>query len=325
MSMTTPPGWYPDPAAPSVERWWDGTAWTEHRRTPEYAQVPQAQQGFGPGVQQGFGPAAATTAVAAPAVSGGGRGKAVALTAAGIVLVGAIVAGAVVLTQDDGDPAGGAPAPTAPVKSEPTPTATASKTASPSSDPDPDTLVDDLNGITLPVPDGWEKNDDALGGGATIQTPDIVDCPGDSGLCREATVTSSTVTGSDETDPKALALGDIKDAADAAYGHDKLDNRPYGGITGHDKVKGGQVAVAGRSGYFVRWRVRTAKGAGGYVQSLAFKSSVGSQSPVIVRFAVGAGDGAPPVTVMDEITEGIRSVDDSATGGGVGEDVGPTS
>ncbi|MET7360312.1 DUF2510 domain-containing protein [Streptomyces sp. NPDC005562] len=302
MSMTTPPGWYPDPAAPSVERWWDGTAWTEHRRTPEYAQVPQAQQGFGPG----------------------GRGKAVALTAAGVVLVGAIVAGAVVLTQDDGDPAGGAPAPTAPVKSERAPTATASKTASPSSDPDPDTLVDDLNGITLPVPDGWEKNDDALGGGATIQTPDVVDCPGDSGLCREATVTSSTVTGSDETDPKALALGDIKDAADAAYGHDKLDNRPYGGITGHEKVKEGQVAVAGRSGYFVRWRVRTAKGVGGYVQSLAFKSSVGSQSPVIVRFAVGAGDDAPQVTVMDEITEGIRSVDDSATGGGVGEDVGPT-
>ncbi|MFD5455748.1 DUF2510 domain-containing protein, partial [Streptomyces olivaceus] len=35
MSMTPPPGWYRDPSAPHQERWWDGTAWTEHRRTPE--------------------------------------------------------------------------------------------------------------------------------------------------------------------------------------------------------------------------------------------------------------------------------------------------
>ncbi|MFD3827410.1 DUF2510 domain-containing protein, partial [Streptomyces sp. NPDC058625] len=33
--MTPAPGWYPDPHAPHLERWWDGTVWTEHRRTPE--------------------------------------------------------------------------------------------------------------------------------------------------------------------------------------------------------------------------------------------------------------------------------------------------
>ncbi|MFF3644745.1 DUF2510 domain-containing protein [Streptomyces sp. NPDC002564] len=318
MSMSPPPGWYPDPSAPTVERWWDGAAWTEHRRTPEHTQVPQGGQGFGP--------AGGTTAVLAPVSPGGGRGKAVALAAAGIVLVGAIVAGAVTLTGDDGDPKGGAPAPGTLAPASPTPTATASASASksPTADTDPDTLVDDLNGITLPVPDGWEKDDDSFGGGATLQTPDIVDCPGDSGLCREGTVTSATATGTDETDPKALALGDIKDAADAAYDRDKLDKQPYGGITRHEKLKEGQVAVAGRTGYYVRWRVHTGKGAGGYVQSLAFASSVGSESMIIVRFAVGAGDGAPPVSVMDEITDGIRSVDDSATGGGVGNGVGAT-
>ncbi|MYT04667.1 MULTISPECIES: DUF2510 domain-containing protein, partial [Streptomyces] len=32
MSRTLPPGWYPDPDAPLLERWWNGTAWTDHRR-----------------------------------------------------------------------------------------------------------------------------------------------------------------------------------------------------------------------------------------------------------------------------------------------------
>ncbi|MFI7319389.1 DUF2510 domain-containing protein [Streptomyces venezuelae] len=321
MSMSTPPtppGWYPDPHQPSVERWWDGSAWTEHRRTPEYAQTAPAQQGFGP-------PQATTSVMPVASGGGGGRAKAVALGVAGVVLVGAIVAGAVTLTGGDDDPQGGTPAPSTSAKDGPTPVASKDEESkSPTADPDPDTLVDDLNGITLPVPKGWEKDDDSFGSGATIQTPDIVDCPGDPGLCREGTVTSTTVTGTDETDPKALALGDIKDAADAAYDKDKLDQQPYGGITRHEKVKEGQVAVAGRTGYFVRWRVHTAKGDGGYVQSLSFASSVGSESMIMVRFNVGAGDGAPPVSVFDEITDGIRSVDDSATGGGVGNDVEPT-
>ncbi|MEV5980438.1 DUF2510 domain-containing protein [Streptomyces sp. NPDC052114] len=316
MSMPPPPGWYPDPHQPSVERWWDGTAWTEHRRTPEAPQAAPAQQGFGPA-----DPAATT--VMGPVAAGGGRAKVIALTVAGVVLVGAIVTGAFALTEDDGAPKGG-PAPTAPAESSAEPSPTEKKSQTPTADADPSTLVDDLNGITLPVPDGWEKDVDTIGGGATIQTPDIVDCPGDSGLCREGIVTSGTVTGTDETDPKALARDDIKDAADAAYDNDALDRQPYGGITRHEKVKEGQVAVAGRSGYFVRWRVHTAKGDGGYVQSLAFASSVGSESMVMVRFTVGAGDGAPDVSVMDEITDGIRSVDDSATGGGVGNTVGPT-
>ncbi|MFD3933449.1 DUF2510 domain-containing protein, partial [Streptomyces sp. NPDC058614] len=43
MSSTPPPGWYRDPSYPHVERWWDGTAWTDHRREPEIPQQPSAR------------------------------------------------------------------------------------------------------------------------------------------------------------------------------------------------------------------------------------------------------------------------------------------
>ncbi len=317
--MTPPPGWYPDPNQPAVERWWDGTAWTEHRRTPGHAQAAPVQQGSGPA------PDPAATAVMAPAASsGGGRAKVIALAAAGVVLVTVIVTGVVVLGKDDGDPRGGGPAPSPSATTGPTPTATAteSKSASPTSDPN--VLVDDLNGITLPVIDGWEKAEGVINDEPTLQTPDTFDCPGDPGLCRYGEVTSHTVTSTDETSPKALARGDIKDATDSVYGKDVLDNEHYGGVSGHTKAKEGTVAVAGRSGYYVRWKVRTGKGAGGYVQSVAFKSSIGSEPMVIVRLSIDIAEAAPPLSDMDRIVKGIRSVGDNATGGGVGEDVGAT-
>ncbi|WP_241563707.1 penicillin-binding transpeptidase domain-containing protein [Streptomyces sp. E1N211] len=82
--------------------------------------------------------------------------------------------------------------------------------------------------------------------------------------------------------------------------------------------------AAGRAGYLVRWRVTTAKGPGGYVQSLVFPSSVGTESPVLVRFVFEAGPDGPPVADMDRITRGIRSTADQTSGGGVGSSIGPT-
>ncbi|MCX4668524.1 DUF2510 domain-containing protein [Streptomyces sp. NBC_01381] len=316
MSMSPPPGWYADPSAQPaqhVERWWDGSAWTEHRRTPEAPHLGQAQPGFGPPTQQ----------LPVPSGGGGGRAKVVALAVAGVVLVASIVTGAVVLGGDDGEPTGGDPAPTTsePVDT-PSPTSPTPTTSAP--DPDPSHLVDQLNGITIPVLDGWEKADNTVGSDPTIQTPDTYDCPGEGGFCRHGTVYSRTATATDERSPKALALGDIKDAADRAYDQDAIGRELFGGITRHEKVKEGSVAVAGRSGYLVRWRVYTAKGPGGYVQSLAFPSSLGSEAPVIVRFAIDAGDGAPPLADLDKMTKGIRTIGEGETSGGVGNSVGAT-
>ncbi|NNN37523.1 DUF2510 domain-containing protein [Streptomyces sp. S3(2020)] len=308
--MTPPPGWYRDPAHPHLERWWDGTAWTEHRREPAPAGPPPVPPvpGRPPGGE-------------AP-----GRAKAVALITAGVVLVASIVTGALVLREDDGAeddttvtesitptfaPTSGTPAPTP-----------SDATTEPSAD-DPAVVEDQLNGITVPLLDGWVRPQYIVDDDVLMSTDGTYDCPGDPGVCRHGLVISRTVTSNDETSPEALAKADISDAADDAYDRDLVGKRPFGGIESHELVKSGPVAVAGRAGYYVRWRVKTAEGPGGYVQSLAFQSSVGTESPVVVRYVFDAGEDGPPLADMDRITKGIRSGGD-ANGGGVGSSIGPT-
>ncbi|MFJ9541462.1 DUF2510 domain-containing protein [Streptomyces sp. NPDC101225] len=301
--MSPPPGWYPDPSAPHQQRWWDGTAWTEHR-SPDTVPVRQ------------------------PAPGGSGRAKAVALVAAGAVLVAAIVTGAVFLGgSGDGDGPDVRTAPN-PVGSGAGPTrggASPSPSASGPSADDPSVVTDQLNGITLPLLDGWVRPRYVAEDDVVMTTDGTYDCPGDSGVCRHGLVISRTVSQSDQTSPRALARQDIADAADAAYDRDLVGRRPFGGIESHRQVKSGQIAVAGRAGYFVRWRVTTAKGPGGFVESLAFPSTVGTEAPVIVRFVFDAGEAGPPVADMDRIARGIRPIGDAATGGGVGSSIGPTT
>ncbi|MFJ8053847.1 DUF2510 domain-containing protein [Streptomyces luteogriseus] len=298
--MTPPPGWYPDPHAPHLQRWWDGTAWTEHRRAPEAAAVP-------------------------PPGGGTGRMKVVALTATGVVLVAAIVTGAVALGGGDGGGTTTRTAPTStvePSSNAPEPTPEAS-TSEPSAD-DPAVVEDQLNGITFPLPDGWVRPQYVAQDDVVMTTDGTYDCPGGVGLCRHGMVFSRTVTENDEKSPEALAKADISEAADEAYDRDSLGRELYGGMTSHQVVKSGPVAVAGRAGYLVRWRVKTAKGPGGYVQSLVFPSSVGTEAPVLVRYVFDAGEDGPPLADMDRLTKGIRPFGDADTGGGVGSSIGPT-
>jgi hypothetical protein len=311
MSMTPPPGWYRDPSAPHQERWWDGTTWTEHRRAPE-TPAPPVPEGFGPPVAPG-----------PSSPSSGGRSPVVALVVAGVVLVAAIVTGVVVLGGSDGDGTEPAAAPTPATTSAPAPEPSVPETSAPSAE-DPSVVVDELNGITFPLPDGWVTPEHVSRPDVVMTTDGTYDCPGDGGICRHGLVISRTVTDTAETSPKALAEADIADAADDAYDRDLVGRRPFGGIESHQVVASGQVAVAGRAGYYVRWRVTTAEGPGGYVQSLVFPSTVGTEAPVLVRSVFDAGEDGPPLADMDRITRGIRPIGDADTGGGVGSSIGPT-
>lgn len=305
MSNATPPGWYPDSAAPGTDRWWDGTAWTAHTRpnTPAPQQpVPPMYGGGGRGR------------------GGGGGGRIVAIATAALVVVGAAVTGAVLLARDDG---GAESKPSAPTRSAPLPTATGTAGGDgPATDPT--LLVDQLNGITLPIPDGWEKPESTVDKALTMRTTDSYACPGDSSaFCYHGTVTTRTASETDLASAEALAEQDITTAADKAYEENVVGDRIHGGITSHEQLRSASVSVAGRTGYEVRWRVHTAKGPGGYVQSLVFPSTVGSESPVIVRYAFDAGPDGPPLSLMDTLTRAIRPIDDSQTSGGVGSSVAP--
>ncbi|WP_077801886.1 DUF2510 domain-containing protein [Streptomyces sp. JHA26] len=314
--MTPPPGWYRDPSAPHRERWWDGTAWTGHRRAPE---------GFGPPLpsppQPPAGPPATGGGPGRRPGGGGRRAKAAALTAAATALVAAIATGVVLLGEDDDT---GATARTPPTSAAPAPR-TASPTPSASSTDDPTVVEDQLNGITFPLPAGWVRPQHVPGDDVVMTTDGTYDCPGDGGVCRHGLVVSRTVTATAETSPRTLAEQDIEDAADDAYDRDELGGKPFGGIESHEVVASGAVAVAGRAGYYVRWRVTTAEGPGGYVQSMAFPSTVGTESPILVRYVFDAGEDGPPLADMDRITKGIRPVGDAGTGGGVGSGIGPSA
>ncbi|MFD3655456.1 DUF2510 domain-containing protein [Streptomyces sp. NPDC058620] len=340
MSNATPPGWYPDAGIPGTERWWDGTAWSAHTR-PLGAVAQGGHQAY---VSQEFG------APLPPRPRPGGSTRTIVMTLTGLIVVGAAVTGAVLLGKDDGDakpgpapsssaapapahssPSGTAPSGTAPSGTAPSGTAPSgtapSGTASPGTGPsdDPRVLVDQLNGITLPVPEGWEKPDNTLEQATTVmRTVLSYRCPGDSGgFCYHGTVSSRTASSTDLASVEALAKADIETAADNAYEENSLGNRLHGGIRSHEELASTSVTVAGRTGYLVRWRVTTGKGPGGYVQSLVFPSAVGSETPVIVRFAFDAGQGDLPLSLMDTITKGIRPIGDSATSGGVGSSIAP--
>ncbi|MFJ9744775.1 DUF2510 domain-containing protein [Streptomyces chartreusis] len=170
-------------------------------------------------------------------------------------------------------------------------------------------VADAVNGISVPVPDGWYGQEITVG--AQVSSKESYKCPAD---------TSQTCMKGGAYSAPALALGTKGDTAeevakaDIAANADESYGKGYGKITSHEVLASKAVTVAGQKGYLVRWKAVTSKGADGYVESLAFPSPANERQMVVVRFGVDVGE---KQSVIDEITKGIKV----STGGGNGQDV----
>ncbi|QKW23086.1 DUF2510 domain-containing protein [Kitasatospora sp. NA04385] len=164
------------------------------------------------------------------------------------------------------------------------------------------TALDLVNGISLPIPSGWDGGT-VEGGYAGIYTGSYT-CVDGSENCSLGGVSTTRLKG---TDAKQAAQDDIADAAKQAYGD----------LNGHQELKNEAVKVAGRDGYLVRWKVDAAKGNPGYVETVVFPTADG-KALTAVHFGFDIADKAPGLDQMDSILKGIAKVDAGSLGGGAG-------
>ncbi|MEU6819965.1 DUF2510 domain-containing protein [Streptomyces atriruber] len=316
MTQMTPPGWYPDPGrtadGPPTERWWDGTAWTDQVRAVGGTAAHPTQPAFP--AYPGQPPAPAP------------RRKLRVAIAAGVVLVvlAGIGGGVYALTSDDDSDGGGSAVkePSAGVPQDPGSPESPRAPRSPGA-PDPQApeqepgfASDVVNGIKIPVPDGWKGGSTQYGAG--VQT-DPIPCPGNkSEQCTRGSAFSQSAEQLkiDAETPEAAAKADIKKNAKAGYG-----GKTYGKITSHEVLASESVTVAGQKGYYVRWKAVTEKSDDGYVESLAFPSPADKSKIVIVRMGIDVNDKAPSQSSMDQIAKGIKAGPVGESGGGNGQDV----
>lgn len=170
--------------------------------------------------------------------------------------------------------------------------------------------TDLASGISIPVPDGW-KGESGMGAGVTTGS---YACPGDTDeKCVRGGVFSAPAEALKLTTKtaKATAEKDIKTNAEASYGE-----KIYGGITSHEELKSEAVTVAGQQGYRVRWKVVTKNGDDGYVESLAFPSPLAKDMLVVVRSGFDINAKAPALSVLDDMTKGIKAASGGGSGGG---------
>ncbi|WP_416520623.1 DUF2510 domain-containing protein [Streptomyces achromogenes] len=334
--------------APPTERWWDGTAWTDRTRpagtaaAPWGPPAPQAVQAAQPGAPApgGYGGYAGYPSYPAQPPARPRRGLrtgiAVAVTAAVLASIGV---GVYALAQDDGGgdragagqgpaggdggrgPQGGPGGPGGPGGSGgsegsggsggPGGSGGDSPSTGPSGAPEVEgggSVPDPVNGISLPVPQGWTGQ--TMSAGAQVTSKDTYKCPGDTtqtctaGGAYTAPAMALRVKG--ET-PEEVAKADIAANAKESYG-----GTTYGSITSHEELASEAVTVAGQKGYLVRWKAVTSKGADGYVESVAFPSPDAPERIVVIRFGLDVGQ---KLSVMDEILKGIK-VSSAGTGNG---------
>jgi hypothetical protein len=329
-----------------MERWWNGTEWTEYTRTapvpgdqaaaqPPYGAQPYGQQPYG-----GYPPGAYPSGDVISGGSGKRRTSTVVLAiVAALVVIGGVIAGVLVLGKGSGDNTASKPttSPTGGIQQGGGSGGLGGDNGGQSDggqsdggqsdggqEPDdpgsggtvtgPGTAVDSLDGISLPVLKGWtgENSSDTTTANAVTGS---YNCPQDpTSSCVRGGVFAQPALALElkSTTAEAAAKEDIAGNAEQSYGSDI-----YGKTTSHQQLASEAVTVAGKKGYMVRWKVNTASGTSGYVESLAFPSPT-RDLLVVVRFGFDVGGKAPSLSTMDTITKGIKAASGSSSSDGSG-------
>ncbi|MFI7382217.1 DUF2510 domain-containing protein [Streptomyces sp. NPDC049813] len=353
MTSQTPAGWYPDPGqvpdGPRTERWWDGARWTDQTRPattppplpaqpaappvaapPVTAPVPQPPA---PGMYPAYGNYPGYPGQLPPKPRN--RGKIALAAGVALVVLAGIVGGVYALTADDGGGSSRAGSESQRPGEPGRPDGPGGSTGggggggespeSPQSPKAPRAPLDEgyatdiLNGVALPVLEGWTGSDGA--GGAGVQTG-TYKCPDDveqSCVKGGASIASAKSLKIDGTTAEAAAEQDIVANAKASYG-----GEVYGGIVQHDELLSEKVTVAGQQGYRIRWNVDTKSRIDAWVESVVFPSPSDAKSLLVVRIGVDIPRTAkekkagPDDTSIDKLVKGIKKA--SVTGGATGGD-----
>ncbi|MDT0322738.1 DUF2510 domain-containing protein [Streptomyces millisiae] len=303
--MTMPPGWYRDPSQgedrPALERWWDGSSWTERTRPP--GGEPTAASPTATAPDHGW-PAAAppTPLVPPPPVPPrpGKRGGRVAMLIGGALVLAGLLVAVPLLLDEDGRDAGGVAGDAferfagPPGEGEERPEREGGSGAG-------DGFTEaQVGGAALPVPEGWEEG--RMDGGVSV-TIGGYPCPTDADLqCVDAGALLMAVPGVAGVTPEQLAAGDIPSNEQDSYGE------AYGGITDSQDVLDEPVTVAGQQGHRVRTRVTTGAGTEAYVESVAFPAPDGSDALLLLRIGCDLGPEAPDPDVLDRFVQDVRAV-----------------
>ncbi|MFE5327670.1 DUF2510 domain-containing protein [Embleya sp. NPDC056575] len=290
MTASIPPGWYEDPSAPGSERWWDGAQWTASTRARAQGEIPPPPSSAPPGpphagYPQGGYPGGYQPIGPPPGAARPGRGKAIALSALALVVVGGLIAALIVLLGGDDD--GGTTVAT------------------------DGTLTDPTTGLTVPrfkdwiVPDPDSPADQAVegpcpsrsasrSGGSDVETRFQAE--------RKCYVAGVTLT-TRKADSMAALVADLKkDVSGGDKGKVKLESLEL------DKA----ITVDGHPGYVLRGRVSgkpedlgtNADSAWAQAVVIDEKNERGRYPCVLFKLAITAG--APDKATLDTVLKGIR-------------------
>ncbi|GAA1148902.1 hypothetical protein F4556_000959 [Kitasatospora gansuensis] len=306
MSEQIPAGWYPDPqdttTDPRPQRWWDGQGWTASTR-PAPADSPEGPKVLegevlesGPTVRYPEPPPLAPPADAAPVRRK--LPKPVLAAAAVAALAGLLVGSGVTYLAMDGRSDRHT---VQKVRPEARPGGDSAEGGGGGASKAPEApggkgrnsglAVDAVNRISLSIPTGWTGGTTKAGyAGLSIGS---YTCASGSGECSLGGVSTGQLKG---TDVKQAAEQDITTAAEESYGK----------IKSHEQLKSEPIAIDGRDGYLIRWKVDAPEGNDGYVQTVVFPTADG-KALASVHLGFDIDDKAPKLTQMDKIVESIKA------------------